>query len=72
MSINIEEEVVFINALGPFVENQTLVQMLAASIEHTDSDLEFLWRLLSDVPYLDIVWLQAERVDLTPALDNTL
>ena len=39
MSINIEEEVVFINALGPFVENQTLVQMLAASIigqEHYD------------------------------------
>ena len=46
MSINIEEEVVFINALGPFVENQTLVQMLAANIEHTDSGVVNVFRVV--------------------------
>ena len=46
MSINIEEEVVFIDALGPFVENQTLVQMLASNIDHTDSNS--FWHIIEE------------------------
>ena len=46
MSVNIEEEVVFIDALGPFVENQTLVQMLASNIDHTDSGVVNVFRVV--------------------------
>ena len=46
MSINIEEEVIFIDALRPLVENQTLVQMLAANIEHTDSGVVNVFRVV--------------------------
>lgn len=46
MSINIEEEVIFIDALGPLVENQTLVQMLASNIHHTDSGVVNVFRVV--------------------------